>query len=102
MSARSLLILLATTVASAAAAAPTIDPQFGDHAVIQRDRPVILSGDAAAGQQVTVDFGGAQQSATADSAGRWSASFPAHPAGGPYAIQVSAADGSASAQDIMV
>src|SRR3954454_14662748 len=100
MSTRSLLILIATTVASAAAAAPTIDPQFGDHAVIQRDRPVIFSGDATAGQQVTVDFGGAQQSATADRAGRWSATFPAHPAGGPFTIQVSAPDGTASAQDV--
>jgi len=101
MSARSLLILLAST-ASAAAATPTIDPQFGDHAVIQRDRQIILSGDAAPGQAVTVSFAGVQQSATADRAGRWNATFPARPAGGPYSIQVSAPDGSASAEDVMV
>ena len=101
MSARSLLILLAST-ASAAAAAPTIDPQYGDHAVIQRGRPVTLSGDATPAQQVTVDFGGAQQTATADRAGRWSATFAPRAAGGPFAIQITAADGTASAQDVMV
>jgi sialate O-acetylesterase len=101
MSARSLLILLAATT-SAAVASPTIDPQFGDHAVIQRDRPVILSGDAAPGQAVTVSFARTQQSATADRAGRWSATFPARPAGGPFTIQVAAPDGSASAADVMV
>ena len=43
MSARPLLILSAL-LASSALAAPTIDPQFGDHAVIQRGKPVLLSG----------------------------------------------------------
>jgi sialate O-acetylesterase len=101
MSARPLLILVAA-LSTAAPAAPTIDPQFGDHAVIQRDRPVTLSGDATAGQQVTVDFGGARQSATADPAGRWSASFPPRPPGGPVTVQVTTADGSATANDILI
>ena len=55
--ARSLLII-AGFAASGAVAAPTIDPQFGDHAVIQRGKPVLLSGAAAPGERVTVSFAG--------------------------------------------
>ena len=58
MSARSLLIL-AAFVASDALAAPAIDPQFGDHAVIQRGAPIRFSGTAAPGEQVAVSFAGA-------------------------------------------
>ena len=43
MSPRSLLILSAL-LADSALAAPTIDPQFGDHAVIQRGKLVCRSG----------------------------------------------------------
>ena len=46
MSARSLLIL-AGFLSSNAIAAPTIDPQFGSHAVIQRGKPIVLSGSAS-------------------------------------------------------
>ena len=101
MSARPLLILLAS-VASAAAAAPTIDPQYGDHAVIQRDRPIILSGDAAPKSHVSVAFAGQQQSAVAGANGRWSATFAPRKAGGPFTIAVTAPDGSANAGDIMI
>ncbi len=101
MSTRSLLILLATT-ASAAAAAPTIDPQFGPHAVIQRDRPVVLSGDAAPRERVAVSFAGEQRSVTANRTGRWNADFPARAAGGPFSITVTAPSGSATSDDVMV
>ena len=40
-------LIFASVFASAAMAAPTIDPQFGAHAVIQRGKPVVLSGTAA-------------------------------------------------------
>lgn len=101
MSARSLLILLGIA-APAASAAPTIDPAFGDHAVIQRDRPIILSGDAAPGARLVVSFAGEQRTASADRAGRWSATFAARAAGGPYAIGIAGADGSAAAADILI
>jgi sialate O-acetylesterase len=101
MSARSLLIL-SGLLASRALAAPTIDPQFGDHAVIQRGRPVLLGGTAAAREQVTVDFSGTVKTAKADASGRWRAEFPARLAGGPLTIKVSGADGSAAATDLAI
>jgi sialate O-acetylesterase len=98
VSARALLIPVAL-LASSASAAPTIDPQFGSHAVIQRDRPALLSGDAAPGEHVIVSFAGDRKSATADARGRWQAQFPARPAGGPYAIQL---NGVTAASDVAV
>ena len=82
MSARSLLTLSAL-LASSALAAPTIDPQFGDHAVIQRGKPVVLSGTAGPREPVTVAFGAEQKTATADANGRWQAEFSA-PLGAPF------------------
>jgi sialate O-acetylesterase len=102
MSARSPLIALAL-LASAASAAPTIDPQYGDHAVIQRGKPVILSGSATPGERLAISFAGANASSTANANGRWRAEFPARQASGPFAIAVTGADGAkASASDVMV
>ena len=96
------LLLLSGLMASSALAAPTIDPQYGDHAVIQRGKPILLSGDAAPNTRVSVSFAGTQQAVTADSAGRWQASFPARQAGGPYSIIATAGDGSAKANDLEI
>lgn len=102
MSARAPLILTAL-LASVASAAPTLDPQFGDHAVIQRDKPVVLSGDAAPGEAVTIRFAGETHRANADSAGRWQAVFPSRAAGGPYEIDVLGAGRTkATSSDVMV
>jgi sialate O-acetylesterase len=101
MSARSLLILSAL-LSSSALAAPTIDPQFSDHAVVQRGKPIRLSGTAAPSEQVSVDFAGTSKTVKADAKGRWLAEFPARAAGGPVTITVSAADGTATAEDIKI
>ncbi|MEO8453896.1 MAG: sialate O-acetylesterase [Sphingomicrobium sp.] len=98
---RSLLIVIAFA-ASGAAAAPTIDPQFGDHSVIQRGRPVVLSGTAAPSERLTVNFANESRRATADTNGRWEARFPARSAGGPFTIRASGAEGSASSSDVAV
>jgi sialate O-acetylesterase len=98
MSARALLILT-TLLASAATAAPTIDPQFGSHAVLQRGRPIVLSGDATRNERLSVRFAGDTRNAIADSAGRWRASFPARTSGGPYSIEL---NGAAAAEDVEI
>lgn len=61
---------------------------FGDHMVLQRDRPVQFRGWAEPGAVVTVDIDGAARQARADEDGRWSLSYPARPAGGPYTVIV--------------
>lgn len=91
------LLILAALLASAATAAPTIDPQFGSHAMLQRGRPIVLSGHAAPDERVGVRFAGETRSAIADSTGRWHVSFPARPSGGPYSIEL---NGATAANDL--
>ena len=99
MSPRSLLIATGL-IASSAIAAPTIDPQFGDHAVIQRGKPVLLSGTTAPGGVVMVTFADQTHAAKADSKGRWQAEFPARDAGKNLGLSVRASDGVASSTDL--
>lgn len=94
--------LAAAFLSAAAGAQPTLDPLFGNHSVIQRDAAIALRGTAGAGEPVTVSFAGERRSTTADAQGRWSATFAARPAGGPYRIDVRGAKGSVSAEDVMV
>ena len=101
MSARPLLIPLAL-LASGALAAPTIDPQFGTHAVIQRGRPIDLTGGASANERLVVSFAGKDKTVTSDSKGRWKASFDPLAAGGPYKIGVTGTSGSAASEDIVI
>ena len=96
-------MILAALLASGAAAAPTIDPQFSSHAVIQRDRPILLTGSASPNEHLQVTFAGSSRKVIADSSGHWRADFPLHAAGGPYDLSVSGAGGArAVADDIMI
>jgi len=46
-------------------------PLFGEHMVLQRDRPVPVWGDAAPGERVTVEFAGQTTATSADQKGHW-------------------------------
>jgi sialate O-acetylesterase len=94
------LLIAAALFASSATAAPTIDPQFGDHAVIQRGKPVLLSGTTVPGGVVMVTFADQTHAAKADGKGRWQAEFPAREAGQNLRLSVTAFDGSASSTDL--
>jgi sialate O-acetylesterase len=61
---------------------------FADHMVIQRDEPVHVWGDAAAGETVAVAFRGKQEVSTADSLGRWTVQLPSGEAGGPFVLTI--------------
>lgn len=74
---------------------------FADHMVFQRDKPVHVFGSASPGQEVSVQFAGAQRSATSDSAGEWRVAFDAMAAGGPYTMTVQA-DRTITINDVMV
>jgi sialate O-acetylesterase len=53
---------------------------FTDHMVLQRDRAIPVWGAAEPGEQVTVEFGGQKQTATAGLDGKWRLSLTALPA----------------------
>ncbi len=88
---RALLFVAATLLLAAPLAHATVrlPALVGSHMVLQRDRPVPVWGWAAPGEQVSVTFRGKTYPASApDASGRWQATLPALPAGGPYELTV--------------
>ena len=75
--------LFATSLVASGAVAAPLASVFSDHAVLQRDQPIRVWGQAAPSAAVSIDLSGVGASATADAQGRWSAALPARPAGGP-------------------
>ncbi len=97
-----LALALAMLVSAAHAEAPLLAAIFGEHAVLQRDRPITVWGVAAAGEEVTVTFGDASIRQRAGADGRWEAVLPAMAAGGPYTLAARTATRSQSVDDVLV
>jgi sialate O-acetylesterase len=107
-----LLLLLALMVVRPAAA-NLLHATFQDHAVLQREAPIPVWGTTKPGAAVTVTFakdtGGTlapptlRVTAHAGPDGRWHATLPALPAGGPYTLTAVSSDGSRQrAGDILI
>ncbi|HIV78698.1 MAG TPA: 9-O-acetylesterase, partial [Candidatus Sphingomonas excrementigallinarum] len=97
-----LALLLGTAAAcpAMAEARPRILTPMSAHAVLQRDRPIIVEGAADAGEGVTVTLGGASATATADGKGRWRATLPAMAATAtPLTLTATGQDGAADTMD---
>ena len=75
---------------------------FSDGAVLQRDQPMRVYGQADAGTTVEVGFDGQQARAVADQEGRWNATLPAHAAGGPFELVVQAGGERKVMRDVLV
>ena len=75
---------------------------FTDHAVLQRDRPIDIWGNAAAGESVTVTLADATQTARANAQGHWALTLPAQHAGGPFTLSARTDTRAANANDVMV
>ena len=96
--------LVAALLATPALAAPALSPVWTDHAVIQRDRPVVVEGTAKPGETLSGTLGGATAGTKAAKDGSFALSFPARPASNdPITLTVSGADGtSATVVDLLV
>jgi sialate O-acetylesterase len=96
-----LAVLLSATPALAA---PTLAPVWTDHAVIQRDRPVVVEGTAKPGEKLTGSLGSANASATAAKDGSFALTFPAPAASSdPITLTVNGADASSTiVSDLLV
>jgi hypothetical protein len=91
-----------TRAEDGARTAPAFARVFGDHAVLQRDRPITVWGTPGTSQSVTVTLGEHSAHVSTDARGRWRATLPAMPAGGPYRLTASDAAGTASLRDIKI
>jgi len=92
---------------ASAADAPPSQPSllgalFVEHAVLQRDRPLPVWGDAAPGETVTVTLAGATVTALVDAKGQWQAVLPEQPAGGPHVLTARTATREQSAADVRI
>ncbi|MEL7495967.1 MAG: sialate O-acetylesterase [Planctomycetota bacterium] len=66
---------------------------FGEHMVLQRDKPILVWGTTKPNASVFVSLDQAKTSVQADASGMWKATLPAMQAGGPFKMTVgSAAD----------
>lgn len=97
-----MLAALAALPVMPAAAAPRLDGVLTDHAVIQRGKPIRVTGSAEAGETVRVSLAGQSVAVTADRAGRFSATLAPLAAGGPYEMQVSARSGMIILHDLLI
>jgi sialate O-acetylesterase len=61
---------------------------FGEHMVLQRDRPLRLWGQATPGQTLMVELAGRKASTRVGADGRWRVQLAALPAGGPHRLLV--------------
>jgi len=72
--------------AQSASVEPLLHPLFQDHAVLQRDVPLRVWGQARAGETVSVSFARQTVTTRADAEGRWSAVLRPVAAGGAYEL----------------
>lgn len=93
---------LACLAASPALAAPELDGVIADHAVLQRGRPIVLTGTAAPGEPLTLTLAGQSANVTTGRNGRFRTRLPALPAGGPYQLVVTAKSGSLVVRDLLI
>ena len=93
------LVLLTGACASFCCTKPTaekftVNNVYGDHMVLQRQKPIQIVGTAPAGKSVKVTIGDNSVIAEACKDGVWKAVLPAMEAGGPYTVTVSGAKNS--------
>jgi sialate O-acetylesterase len=75
-------------MSGAAHAASLLHEIFQDHVVLQRDEPINVWGEAQPRETLTVSVAGQTTSTQANESGRWHATLPALPAGGPHELSV--------------
>lgn len=84
------------------AAEISLGSPFGDHMVIQRDRPIRVWGTATPGADVEVRLGPRRTTVAAAPDGRWSTNLKAVPAGGPFVLSAESGGARAEVKDVLV
>jgi sialate O-acetylesterase len=95
------LVLIGGSFSAANAALEVASP-FGDHMVLQREKPIRVWGKADPASKVRLALGDNEAEVTADAAGKWHAEFPALPAGGPYELKITSGPENVVFQDVLI
>jgi sialate O-acetylesterase len=84
-----IVLAIALGVVSSSPAAdvlPFVSPVFGDHMVLQRDKPNTIWGWTKPNTEVRMEVAGKGARTVSGDDGRWSIRFTPPPAGGPYTV----------------
>ena len=95
------LPLILALLAATAQAEVRLSEVFGEHMVLQRDRPLRLWGQATPGQSLTVTLGGREATTRVGEDGRWRVQLAPLPAGGPHRLQVKG-DQTVTLEDVLI
>lgn len=101
---KKLLVIIAVTgcLAATVRADVRLPKVFGDHMVLQREKPVTVWGWADAGEAVKITFGEATASTKADQDGKWSLQLPARKASSTPADFIVAGKNKIVLKDVLV
>ncbi|WP_431217312.1 sialate O-acetylesterase [Puia sp. P3] len=75
---------------------------FSDNMVFQRDQPVKIWGYAPNNKKLTVTFHGQTRTPVAGANGKWSATFPPTPYGGPFELKIAGSTNSLTYKNIII
>ncbi len=75
---------------------------FADHAVLQRQKPIQIWGNAKPNQAVALTFANQAQTTRSDATGNWRVTFAAMEAGGPYALNVASGKEALTVKDVLL
>lgn len=96
-----LLLALLALPAATAHAEVRLASVFGDHMVLQRDRPLRVWGQATPGQTLSVELAGRKASTRVGTDGRWRVQLAPLPAGGPHRLLVKG-DRTVELKDVLI
>src|SRR5579862_1394583 len=98
------VVALMTSAAGIASGEVSLPHLLSDHAVLQRQAPIHIWGNADPGETVTVKFHDQTRTATANDLGKWSLWLMPEKAGGPYTLTATGSTGGAgvTVSDLLV
>lgn len=75
---------------------------YSDNMVLQREKPLTISGTANAGEKVTVKIAGQKKETVTGANGKWSVTLDPMQAGGPYELSVEAPSARLTYKEVLV
>lgn len=95
-------LLMVLMMAAPAAAQLWLPGIFGDHMVLQRNKPIRVWGEASPGEQISVTLAGQSVKTKAAKDRSWQVYLPAMTHGGPHTLTVKSKSGELSFNDVLV
>ncbi len=96
------MILLLCFPCLAGAGLLELGTPFQDHAILQRNRPIVIWGTAREGVDIVVTLGTASAHVRCDRDGRWRLTLPALSAGGPHILAISDGSTTLEKKDVLI